>query len=158
MNWLEWFELLSYVVTVIGFPLAILSFLYEKRRERQTDEEELYQRLSDEYADFLKLALENADLQLLRKEVVNIQLSDEQKERKYVLFEILVALFERAYILVYEERMSKQTRRLWSTWEDYMREWCRRKDFRELLPELLQGEDPEFVACITKISSAHHQA
>jgi cbb3-type cytochrome oxidase subunit 3 len=54
MTWLEWFELLSYVVTIFGFPLAILIFLYEQRKERQNDEEALYQRLSDEYTNFLK--------------------------------------------------------------------------------------------------------
>lgn len=40
------------------------------------------------------------------------------------------------------------------TWEDYMREWCRRKDFRETLPELLQGEDEDFQAHIRKIAEA----
>ncbi|MCI0695733.1 hypothetical protein L0337_27485 [candidate division KSB1 bacterium] len=41
MTWLEWFELFSYVVTIFGLPLAILIFLYEQRKERQNDEEEL---------------------------------------------------------------------------------------------------------------------
>jgi len=55
-----------------------------------------------------------------------------------------VSLFERAYLLVFEERMDKQTTRLWQSWEDYMREWCRRPDFREALPDLLSGEDEGF--------------
>jgi hypothetical protein len=50
--------------------------------------------------------------------------------------------------------MSRQTRRLWSSWEDYMREWCRREDFRADLPELLQGEDPDFQQHIKKIAAA----
>lgn len=151
MNWFEFFEFLSYAVTVVGFPFAIAVFIFENRKERQNEEEELHQRLSDEYTGFLKLVLDNADLQLLRKESTQ-PLSDEQKERKYAIFEILIALFERAYILVYEENMNKQTKRLWSSWEDYMREWCRRQDFRTLLPELLQGEDPDFQSYILKIA------
>jgi hypothetical protein len=75
-------------------------------------------------------------------------------ERKQAIFGILVSIFERAYILVYEERMNKQTRRLWSSWEDYMREWCRRADFRNALPELLQGEDPDFRGHIESIAKA----
>jgi len=35
-----------------------------------------------------------------------------------------------------------------------MREWCRRKDFRATLPELLQGEDEDFTAHIRKIAAA----
>ncbi|MGH7453047.1 MAG: hypothetical protein ACRENG_16985 [bacterium] len=152
MTWLEWFELLSYVVTIFGFPLAILIFLYEQRKERQNDEEELYQRLSDEYTNFLKLVLENADLQLLRMQGNDQSLTDEQRERKLVIFGILVSIFERAYILVYEEKMNKQNQRLWSSWEDYMREWCRREDFRSVLPKLLEGEDEDFQKHIQKVA------
>ena len=151
MTWLEWFELLSYMVTIIGLPLAIGIFLYEQRKERQNEEGELYQRLSDEYTNFLKLALENADLQLLRQQGQPQSLTDEQKERKLILFGILVSLFERAYILVYEDDMNKQTRRLWSSWEDYMREWCRREDFRAVLEKLLEGEDEDFQKHIRQI-------
>jgi hypothetical protein len=157
MTWLEWFELLSYVVTIFGFPLAILIFLYEQRKERQNDEEELYQRLSDEYTNFLKLVLENADLQLLRMQGNDQNLTDEQRERKLVIFGILVSIFERAYILVYEEKMNKQTQRLWSSWEDYMREWCRREDFRAVLPQLLEGEDEDFQRHIQKVAQQARQ-
>ena len=145
-NLLEWTELLSYVVTIVGLPLAIYVFLMEQRKERQAEEEGIHQRLSDEYNDFLKLVIDNADLQLLSRESEGArqELSGEQRERKQAIFGILVALFERAYILVYEDDMDKQRRRLWQSWEDYMRDWCKRRDFREALPELLEGEDPDF--------------
>lgn len=154
MTWLQWAEALSYIVTIFGLPMAILVFMYEQRRERQGEEEELYQRLSDEYTGFLKLVLGNPDLQLLRKGVPDQPLTDEQKERKLAIFNILLSLFERAYLLVFEEKMDRQTQRLWRSWEDYMREWCRRKDFREALPELLEGEDEDFQAHIQEIAEA----
>lgn len=154
MTWFQWAEALSYVVTIFGLPLAILVFMLEQRRERQNEEEEIYQRLSDEYTAFLKLVLANPDLQLLRKQAAQESLTDEQNERKFVIFSILVSLFERAYLLVYESKMDKQTKRLWQSWEDYMREWCRRKDFRDSLPELLGGEDEDFQAHIRKIAEA----
>lgn len=152
MTRIEWLEAASYVVTIVGLPMAILVFAWEQRRQRQNDQEEIYQRLSDEYASFLKLALGNADLHLLRTRGTEPDLTEEQRERKYALFNILVSIFERAYILVYEDKMDRQTRRLWLSWEDYMREWCRRKDFREVLPELLKGEDEDFAAHIGKIA------
>ena len=141
---LEWAELASYVVTIFGFPLAIYVFLVERRKERENEEGEVHQRLSDEYNDFLKLVIENADLQLLRRDGAPASLTAEQLERKLAIFGILVALFERAYILVYEETMDKQHRRLWQSWEDYMGDWCKRRDFRDALPGLLEGEDPDF--------------
>lgn len=153
----ESWEILSYIVTVIGLPLAILVFVYEQRRERQNEEEEIFQRLSDEYREFLKLALDNADLHLLRREGARHDLTEEQKERRFVIFGILVSLFERAYLLVYEERMNKQARRMWQSWEDYMREWVRRADFRGALPQLLEGEDPEFTAYIRRLAEAEQR-
>lgn len=158
MNWFEWAEALSYVVTVVGLPLAILVFMYEQRRQRQNEEEEIYQRLSDEYTEFLKLVLANPDLQLLRKNANAAPLAEEQKERKLAIFNILISLFERAYLLVYEERMDRQSRRMWQSWEDYMREWCQRQDFRDALPGLLQGEDEDFCAHIRKIAAAEARA
>lgn len=157
MSWLEWLEALSYVVTIFGFPFAIAVFLLEQRKERQNEDEELYQRLSDEYADFLKLVLENADLRLLGSQEPPAALTDEQRERKFVLFEILVALFERAYILVHEAAQNQHGQRLWQSWEDYMHEWCRREDFRALLPRLLEGEDVDFQQYIRAIAEREEQ-
>lgn len=151
MSLFEWMEFLSYLVTVIGLPLAIGVFVHEQRKERLNEEEEIYQRLSDDYQDFLKLALEHADLKLVSRQPQ--VLNEEQAERKAILFGILIALFERAYLLVYEDDMPKQTRRLWQSWEDYLREWCARADFRAALPELLRGEDEDFCAHISRIAA-----
>lgn len=63
----------------------------------------------------------------------------------FIIFSLLVSLFERAYLLLYDTTMTSKERRRWLSWEDYMRERCRRADFRRLLPMLLKGEDPEFV-------------
>ena len=139
---IDW-ELLSYIVTTIGLPAAIVAFLYEQKKERDNEEEEVYQLLSDNYQDFLKIALDNSDLSLFSAEATP-QLTKEQRERMLIIFSMLISLFERAYLLLYEPKMSGQQRRRWLSWEDYMREWCRRADFRALLPELLEGEDPEF--------------
>ena len=126
-------------------------YVHDCRRERQNDEEEIFLRLSGEYADFMRLVIDNADLHLLSPAAKG-PLSEEQLERKRALFAMLVSLFERAYVLVYEEKMSRQQARLRQSWEDYMTEWCQREDFRAALPSLLQGEDPGFVATIRRIA------
>lgn len=145
-------ELLSYVVTVIGLPLAIVVFLYEQRKERENEEEAVYQMLSDNYQDFLKVALDNPDLRLLSN-VAGAALSDEQKERRYIIFAMLISLFERAYLLLYEDHMTPKQARRWNSWQDYMHEWCARPDFRASLPPLLRGEDPDFIAYTNRIAS-----
>ena len=155
MPGLEFWEMLSYIVTVVGLPLAIFTFWQEKRKERENEDEETYQLLSDAYTDFLKLVMENPDLQLRSRQAAP-QLTDEQKERRQVVFEMLVSLFERAYLLAYDDEMSEKQRRRWHSWDDYMREWCRRPDFCAMLPQLLVGEDADFVAAIQKIAREEH--
>jgi hypothetical protein len=150
---LETWELLSYVVTVVGLPLAIAVFLYEQRRERENEEEEVYQLLSDNYQDFLKIALDNPDLKLYSAGAAE-SLNDEQRERQLIIFNMLVSLFERAYLLLYEDGMTPKQARRWHSWEDYMLEWCQRPDFRSSLPRLLHGEDPDFVRYLETVAAS----
>lgn len=151
MTTLEIWELLSYIVTVIGLPLAIFVFIYEQHKERNNEEEEVYQLLSDNYQDFLKIALTNPDLRLFTNEETR-ELNAEQRERMFIIFNMLISLFERAYLLLHEEHMNHKQLRRWRSWEDYMSEWCYREDFRAALPVLLHGEDPEFIEYIKKLA------
>ena len=80
-------------------------------------------------------------------------LDDEQKERQYIIFAMLISLFERAYLLLYEENMAPKQARRWNSWEDYMHEWCDRPDFRISLPKLLRGEDPSFITYMNRIAA-----
>jgi len=139
-----WLEALSYVVTILGFPGAIAVFVYEHRRRSANEENELHRNLSEEYDNFLRLVLDNADLLLLRQSGAPPDLTDEQLERRDIICRMLVSLFEKAYIILYDEDMGRDARRRWLSWEDDMREWCRKKGFQDALPELLEGEDDEF--------------
>jgi hypothetical protein len=147
----EFWLLLSNIVTVFGFPLAIYVFVYQRGKDRESAEEEVFLGLSDAYADFLKLVIANPDLRL-RSAPLLPNPTEEQRERMLVIFDILVALFERAYILTYAPDISGEKLRRWHSWEDYMREWCRRDDFRCVLPELLEGEDSAFAGYIRRIA------
>jgi hypothetical protein len=148
----EVWEALSYVVTVVGLPMAIAVFFMEKRKERENEDESVYQQLSDNYQDFLRIALDNPDLGIFSSKEVPAPTA-EQVERQFIIFSMLVSLFERAYLLLYDEGMPPKQARRWNSWEDYIREWCRRSDFRSRLPELLRGEDPDFVRYIEQLAA-----
>ena len=143
----EFWELASFVVTVIGLPLAIATFIYQSRRERANEEEEEYQLLNNAYIEFLRVVLEHPDLHL-RSNAPTQNLTPDQEERMLVIFDMLISLFERAYLVAYSPDMSPAMARRWNSWEDFMREWCGRENFRSRLPQLLKGEDPEFSAYI----------
>ena len=151
MTLLESLELASYAVTVIALPFAVWVFLMEQRKERENEEEEAYQHLSDAYNDFLKVVLANADLQL-RSSPALPDPTPEQHERMLIVFDMLVSLFERAYLVAYKDEMGATERRRWNSWDDYMRDWSRRDDFFNALPQLLRGEDPAFQAYIQRVA------
>jgi hypothetical protein len=153
----DFWEIASYVVTVIGLPLAIALFLYEQRKERRNEEDEVYQLLSDAYNDFLKVVIDNPDLRL-RSNTVPPDRSPEQQERMLAIFDMLISLLERAYLTAWTPEMTPEQKRRWNSWEDFMREWIRRDDFYYRLPELLRGEDPEFAACLRRLAEQERGA
>ncbi|HYD77338.1 hypothetical protein [Ramlibacter sp.] len=153
----EAWELASYVVTALGLPFAILVFAWEQRKERDNEEEEQYQLLADAYHDFLEVVLQHPDLRLRSNEPLDNP-TPEQRERMLVIFDMLISLFERAYLVAWKPRMGEVERRRWNSWDDFMREWCRREDFHNALPQLLGGEDPEFQTYMRRIASEERSA
>ncbi|UUX95837.1 hypothetical protein [Aquabacterium sp. J223] len=151
MGLVEAMELASYVVTVVALPYAVVVFWLEQRKERENEEEEAYQHLSDAYNDFLKVVLANADLQL-RTHAPLAEPTAEQNERRLIIFDMLIALFERAFLVAWKEDMGPTEQRRWNSWDDFMREWCRRDDFYNALPLLLRGEDPAFQRHILRLA------
>lgn len=151
MNLRDALELASFLVTIIGLPFAIGVFVLQQRRERENEEEEAYLLLSDAYDDFLKIVLDNADLQLRSAQALTSP-TPQQNERMLVIFDMLISLFERAFLVAYRPAMSLTEQRRWNSWDDYMREWCRREDFFNALPLMLRGEDPEFQRYMRRVA------
>ena len=145
-------ELASFIVTALGLPFAIAFFAWEQRKERDNEEEEAYLHLADAYNDFLKIVLANADLQL-RTNAALANPTPEQNERMLTIFDMLISLFERAFLVAYKDDMTPTEQRRWNSWDDSIREWCRRDDFHNALPTLLRGEDPEFTAYVRRVAA-----
>lgn len=144
---LQSFEFLSYVATIVGIPLAIWVFLHEEQKERQAEQEEIYDKLMDHYDDILSRLFEHPGIDQHEKPLEDPELRRQQK----ILYEMLVTLFERAFILLYGEKEAVYMR-MWNSWEDYIKMWAHRANFREALPELVIGEDKEFVAYMARLS------
>jgi hypothetical protein len=148
-------ELASHLVTVIGLPLAAFALWRESRAERDNErkeieqrDEETYLRLSEQYTEFVRDVLGYPELGLHPRLPPPSGLDADQVARRLLFFEMLIALFERAYILLHDEASDPQGARRWQSWADTMQQWCARHDFREALPGLLVGEDPAFCAYI----------
>jgi hypothetical protein len=145
---LQCFEFLSYVATIIGIPLALWVYLQQEQKERQAEQEEIYDKLMDHYDHILGRLFEHPDIDQHNKPIDDPELSRQQK----ILYEMLINLFERAFILLYGEK-EPAYRRMWNSWEDYIALWVSRPNFHEMLPILIKGEDPDFVSYIARLSN-----
>lgn len=147
----EFSEFASFIVTVVALPFAAWVFYKEQRKERENEEEEGYQLLSNAYNDFLKVVLDNSDLHLRTTKALDNP-TPEQNERMLVIFDMLMSLFERAYLVAFDEHMTPAEQRRWNSWNDYMHEWSLRDDFFNALPMLLKGEDPAFQSYLQRVA------
>lgn len=158
-DFLRLWELASYVVTVVGLPLAIVTWWREARVERANEREEIeqrdeetYLRLSEQYTEVLVSVMRYPELGLHPHLPASRALGPQEQERRLLFFEMLIALFERAHILLFADDLGTQGARRWQSWADYMAQWCTREDFRAVLPDLLVGEDPAFRRYILALS------
>lgn len=149
-------EFLSYLVTVLGLPLAGLALWREMRAERENEakeleqrEDEIYVQLSQQYSAFLEAVLAHPELDVLEDDTGE-KLTLEQRRRQKIYYEMLLALFERAFILLHEESPTAEGGRRWASWADFFTDWLRRPDFARYVAANLQGEDPAFVAFVER--------
>lgn len=142
-SFLETMELLSYIATVVGIPLAIYTFIVQERKERQSEQEEIYDQLMEHYDDIKGRLFEHPELDQHEAPLPDA----ESQRRQRILYEMLISLFERAFILLHGET-EPAYRRMWNSWSDYIEYWTALPNFRAALPDMMRGEDPDFVAFI----------
>ena len=147
MTLLELMEFLSYVATVVGIPLAILMFMIQESKERQNEQEEIYDKLMEQYTVIQEKLFDHPELDVHDQVLEN----QEDARRQYILYQMVVSLFERSYILLASET-DPAYQRMWNSWVDYIREWVARPNFRSALPKLMEGEDKDFVAYMADLT------
>ncbi len=146
-TFLEFMEFLSYVATVVGIPLATMTYILQEKKERQNEQEEIYDKLMGHYTVIQEKLFNFPELDIHDKDLKNV----EDVRRQYILYQMVVSLFERAYILLASET-DPAYQRMWNSWEDYIRDWIKHPNFRAALPRLMEGEDKDFVAYIAGLS------
>jgi hypothetical protein len=129
---LEILQLLADFATFLGFPILIIVFINEKRKERREREYGTYNALDEKYIEFLKICMNNPELDLYDTplEIVH-ELSPEQKIQQLALFDILVSLLERAF-LMYKDQSDEVKKIQWAGWNEYMKDYAAHPVFRNL--------------------------
>lgn len=137
-------EVLSYLATIIGIPVAIGVFLYEKRKERIAGELETYMRSNDKYIGYLTLCLQHPQLMGFdtfpdEEDVKTSGLSPEQ----LTLFTILISTMETGFLL-YRTQGSAIKESQYKGWHEYMSYWASRDAFRKAWRAVSSQFDSDF--------------
>lgn len=144
-------EIATYITTLLGIPAAIYVYLQEKKKARKEREYGTYNALDDKYIEFLNLCLDNTDLDIYhieREELDNY--STEQVSREIIIFEILISILERAF-LMYRDQSSKIKKEQWEGWNAYMEDWLQRENFQRAWKKLGYQWEDNFVKHMNKI-------
>jgi hypothetical protein len=151
-------EILASIATIVGIPLAVFIYFQEKRKERQDRESAIFDSLDQWYSDFLKLSFENKDLAaiyyapfIVGKEI-DKRLTDDQKIRQVLYFEMLTSILERAF-LIYRNQKDQIKLKRWKGWNDYMVDWMRVKQYREVWDFIGSQWDDDFMNHMNMIRS-----
>ena len=147
---LDWGGLLSDVVTLIGVPVAIILYFRENKRQRREREYGTYHALDDKYIDYLKTVLDHPGLNMMYIPLANPPvLNDEQRVQQMAIFEILLSIFERAFLMYADQRRGVRQKQ-WEGWRLYIVEWTKHPEFRPLWTRLGGEFDRDFVIFINR--------
>ncbi len=142
---IDWMGVASQFATVAGIAIAIAVFLNEKRKERLEREYGAYHSLDEKYIDYLNLCLRHPELDVYFRPLKPApRLTPEQEIQQSAILEILICLLERAFLL-YRNQSSQVRRAQWEGWDEYIRDWCQRENFRHLWPTLGEQFDQGFL-------------
>lgn len=129
---------------LIGIPVGIIVYGVNKRRERIDREYGTYDALDQKYIDYLKLCLVNPDLDVADiPKSGEVTLTAEQSHKQMIMFSILLAIMERAYIM-YRDKSGSIRQEQWSGWDAYIRDWLKRENFAAAVPLLAAEFDAGF--------------
>lgn len=137
------------LIQLVGIPIAILIYFFNKRKERRDRDYGTYDSLDDKYIDYLQLCLEypHLDVADIRRDKVpgnTTELSPDDKRAERIMFSVLLSIMERAY-LMYKDGWYNVKEEQWNGWEGYIRDWLKRTNFKNALPDLKPGFDQRFV-------------
>jgi hypothetical protein len=128
---IDLFEFISNLATVIGIPMAIIIFLYEKRKERIKNDLESFFQSNDRYMQFLNKVFENPELNCgeFRNNDPDVK-NSKFNVKQLTLYTQLIMILEQTWYTYKRSGFKSKRNNIWKTWEQAYCFWSGREDFR----------------------------
>ena len=126
----DYLEAGSYATILLGLPVAIWQFIRSTRKEESDREYGTYNALDEKYIEFQRLCLEHSNLDIFDiPDAGAMSKKDIDKKQELIAFTMLFSIFERAYLMYYEQDNDLKARQ-WTGWHEYIIDYCKRENFR----------------------------
>lgn len=151
MSFTDTLDLINKLVVVLGVPIAIYQYIMTKRKERHDREYGTYDALDEKYIEFQQLCLKYPYLDVFDvPDKSPVKLNPSQEKEELVIFTILFSIFERAYLL-YSDESSAVKKKQWSGWDEYIKDFSKRQNFKNAWKVSGQTFDTRFQEYMEKI-------
>ncbi len=118
---------ISDVIQTVTLLIAVIGILAQFAKSNEDRENGTYDSLDARFTRFLEICSKYPELEVYNPLRDNWkELTGEQYRRQLILYQMLVSIFERAYILYNENHLRKSSsrRHQWAGWFDYMKHYA----------------------------------
>lgn len=138
-------ETATYIITILGLPLALYIYIDEQKTQRAEREYGTYDALDDKYIELQQLCLQYPKLDIFDSPFISPnKLTEEDEKQEEAILLIRISIFERAF-LMYQREAAKAKENQWYGWEVDIIEWLERKNFKDIWEVHKQYYDKTFV-------------
>ncbi len=120
-------DFLEKFITLGVLPATLTLFFRERKKERLAAQYQVYDSLDEHYGEFLKRMMDNPLLPVYPPDAALslAGLTEPEQVKRLAAFELLVSIFERAFLMYRSEDLVEQDKQ-WSGWAACMQSWCTR--------------------------------
>jgi len=136
-------SIVSDLILALGLLPTAIGIWWQQKKTNEDRENGTYDSLDTRYTKFLELCCKYPELEVYDPLRDNwSELDGQQQKKQLILYQILVSLLERAYILYHEKHIFRSDIRIrqWTGWETYMKDYATRPNFRYVWIEKKIGE------------------
>ena len=136
---------LAAVGGIAGLFFAIAAYRRATEKEQIDRQRGTYDSLDEKYLEFLQLSIEHPELDIFERPIGTVpELTDStQQTQQLAAFNILLSIFERAFLLYKDEEDGLRLRQ-WAGWKGSMSQYAERENFRRAWSLCGDGFDTDF--------------
>ena len=139
------------IIVILGVPVAVYTYFDSKMKESHDRRLMINEKLDDKYWTYQQLCIAHPQLDVsdVTDDDTNLKtkpaekLSDEEKVQERAILYLVIALFERSYLLFHDQSTTFKQEQ-WGSWLQAMTKSYKKENFRQAWASGKNGYDKDF--------------